>query len=450
MEDFECPMCQDLFENVVETPCCHRCYCKNCIGSWVEKGKTCPDCRKELKIDDCRPNLPLQRMADNVPITCPNISLGCKDKVTRGTLKEHVNKCDYAEVSCTNSDKCDKMYLKDRPEHLRRCEYRKAPCSLGCGLNIPLNSVDEHINNTCSHQTIKCNLGCGTSALRKDITAHQAEACPLATIPCKFNKLGCKAQIIRNKVNEHMIAADYHYALLDQLINDKEEENKLMLDKIGLLQREIFQLQEAVQRLSILKPKLPYNPMKDKPLILPTHLRKENDPSLYVEGRSLQYKSPLFSSIQKAKSPIIVRGDTPVTPCGALYYFEMTIDNAGKDGAIGIGLYPVTENPILTIMPGWQFGSFGYHGDDGKKFCDKTYGQGDPYGPPYSAGDTVGCAWDQVKGTIYYVLNGNNLGVAFDKVPSVPFWPVVGIHTMGAKVNVNFGLDPFKYKLDDK
>jgi len=237
---------------------------------------------------------------------------------------------------------------------------------------------------------------------------------------------------------------------LKKLINDKDEENKLMLDKITLLQREVLNLQEAIQRLSILKPKLPYNPMKDKPLILPTCMRKENDQSLFVDGRIIQYKAPLFSSIQKGKNPIIVRADNPITPCGGLYYFEITIENAGKDGAIGIGLYPVIENPILSIMPGWQFGSFGYHGDDGKKFCEKTHGQGDAYGPPFGNGDTIGCAWDQVKGIIYFVLNGSNLGIAFEKVPSIPFWPVVGIHTVGVKVIVNFGLEPFKCKLDDK
>jgi len=442
-------MCQDLFDNVVETPCCHRCYCKHCIGSWLEKGKTCPDCRRELKIDDCRSNLPLQRMTDNVPSTCPYLSLGCKDKVTRGTLKEHINKCDYAEVSCNNSDKCNKMYLKDRPNHLRNCEYRKVPCNLGCGEEVPLNIREDHLK-TCTHQMQECTLGCGATILRKDIAAHRAEVCPLAAINCNFSKFGCKEKVKRNKIKEHMIEVEYHYKLFEQQINDKDEENKLMLDKISLLQREVFHLQEAIQRLSILKPKLPYNPMKDKPLILPTLMRKENDQSLVVDGRLVQYKAPLFSSIQKAKNPIIVRADIPVTPCGGLYYFEITVESAGKDGAIGIGFYPVIENPILTIMPGWQFGSFGYHGDDGKKFCDKTFGQGDPYGPPYGNGDTVGCAWDQVKGTIYFVLNGNNLGVAFEKVPSIPFWPVVGIHTLGAKVNVNFGLDPFKFKLDDK
>jgi hypothetical protein len=36
----------------------------------------------------------------------------------------------------------------------------------------------------------------------------------------------------------------------------------------------------------------------------------------------------------------------------------------------------------------WESGSYGYHGDDGRKFHYSE--KGEEYGPKYSAGDTVG------------------------------------------------------------
>jgi hypothetical protein len=36
----------------------------------------------------------------------------------------------------------------------------------------------------------------------------------------------------------------------------------------------------------------------------------------------------------------------------------------------------------------WDIGSYGYHGDDGRKYSGS--GKGDEYGPTFTTGDTVG------------------------------------------------------------
>jgi len=57
-------------------------------------------------------------------------------------------------------------------------------------------------------------------------------------------------------------------------------------------------------------------------------------------------------------------------------------------------------------MPGWLNGSFGYHGDDGKKFSES--GVGEDYAETFGTGDVVGCGID--NGEIYFTKNGRNLG----------------------------------------
>jgi len=59
-------------------------------------------------------------------------------------------------------------------------------------------------------------------------------------------------------------------------------------------------------------------------------------------------------------------------------------------------------------MPGWHFGSWGYHGDDGKVFSET--GRGIRYGPTYETGDTVGCGGDMARKTIFFTKNGVHLG----------------------------------------
>ena len=59
-------------------------------------------------------------------------------------------------------------------------------------------------------------------------------------------------------------------------------------------------------------------------------------------------------------------------------------------------------------MPGWKYGSWAYHGDDGKKFSE--VGIRAAYGPTYSTGDVVGCGLEIQTGSVFFTKNGENLG----------------------------------------
>lgn len=59
-------------------------------------------------------------------------------------------------------------------------------------------------------------------------------------------------------------------------------------------------------------------------------------------------------------------------------------------------------------MPGWNKGSWGYHGDDGKIF--KQYGIGYPFGELYGAGDVIGCGADLERYEIFFTKNGHHIG----------------------------------------
>ena len=59
-------------------------------------------------------------------------------------------------------------------------------------------------------------------------------------------------------------------------------------------------------------------------------------------------------------------------------------------------------------MPGWHHDSWGYHGDDGKRFSEA--GPGVPYGPLYGTGDVVGCGVDFKSKIAFFTKNGEKLG----------------------------------------
>lgn len=144
-----------------------------------------------------------------------------------------------------------------------------------------------------------------------------------------------------------------------------------------------------------------------------------------------------------------VRANYPIPPQCGLYYFEITIISDGTSGYIGIGF--CASDALLNQLPGWTTNSWGYHGDDGKKFdsSDKC----EAYGPTFSTGDVVGCGINFEHQVAFFTLNGKFLGNAFKNLPikgtkSVVIFPSVGMRTKGEAIKANFGMTPFVFDIN--
>ncbi|GAX17554.1 hypothetical protein FisN_18Lh204 [Fistulifera solaris] len=94
-------------------------------------------------------------------------------------------------------------------------------------------------------------------------------------------------------------------------------------------------------------------------------------------------------------------------------------------------------------MAGWDDQSFGYHSDDGGVY----HNQGQmirKFGPTFGVRDTVGCGVDYQRRAIFFTLNGNFLGYAFEKLSlkilEQDLYPVVGLDTH-CPVACNFGCE---------
>ncbi|KAJ2157431.1 hypothetical protein GGF46_004512 [Coemansia sp. RSA 552] len=134
-----------------------------------------------------------------------------------------------------------------------------------------------------------------------------------------------------------------------------------------------------------------------------------------------------------------------IPPGTGVYYFEVHVVSRGQCGYIGIGLSRAGLSS--RRLPGWDHGSWGYHGDDGHGFGGT--GHGAKFGPQYSTGDTVGCGMDFMRRRIFFTLNGLFLGYAFDALSSPKdLYPCVGMRTPAEHVTANFGREPFVFDID--
>ncbi|BDA46674.1 Ran-binding protein 10 [Coccomyxa sp. Obi] len=139
-----------------------------------------------------------------------------------------------------------------------------------------------------------------------------------------------------------------------------------------------------------------------------------------------------------------IQGNRPVPRKRRVYYYEVTVLDAGSKGLIGVGF--ADKNFKMGKQPGWEQHSYGYHGDDGKKF--HASGQGEDYGPHFSAGDVIGAGIHIQRQEIFFTKNGKNLGTAFRGLTQLPLYPTIGLHSPGECIVVNFGASPFAFKLD--
>ncbi|RIB09571.1 concanavalin A-like lectin/glucanase domain-containing protein, partial [Gigaspora rosea] len=134
------------------------------------------------------------------------------------------------------------------------------------------------------------------------------------------------------------------------------------------------------------------------------------------------------------------RANHPIPPQCKLFYFEVDIIDEGKNKIIGIGF--CEKKVDLNRMPGWDDGSWGYHGDDGNFFHSGDYY---PYGPLFSTGDTIGCCLNFTNNTVFYTKNGISLGsIAFRNLKGT-LYPCVGLRSQGGYIEVNFGSRKFKF-----
>ncbi|KAJ2729184.1 hypothetical protein IW152_005716 [Coemansia sp. BCRC 34962] len=140
----------------------------------------------------------------------------------------------------------------------------------------------------------------------------------------------------------------------------------------------------------------------------------------------------------------MVRSNYSIPTHTGVYYFEVTIKSRGQSGYIGVGLSQ--GNVAVHRLPGWDAGSWGYHGDDGNSFSGD--GRGSRYGPGFTTGDTVGCGIDFTQRRIFFTRNGFFLGYAFDTIDTTKdLFPCVGMRTPGEHVKANFGRRPFVFDI---
>jgi hypothetical protein len=95
-EEFVCAICLGILNQPLNTPCCLKSFCRECIHRWLEKESKCPVDRRQLyanQLTKCP--LILTNLLDTIEVKCDFHAKGCKEILTIKYIKQHTQCCDF-------------------------------------------------------------------------------------------------------------------------------------------------------------------------------------------------------------------------------------------------------------------------------------------------------------------------------------------------------------------
>ncbi|WWD06186.1 hypothetical protein V865_004271 [Kwoniella europaea PYCC6329] len=132
----------------------------------------------------------------------------------------------------------------------------------------------------------------------------------------------------------------------------------------------------------------------------------------------------------------------PIPVACGIHYYEVEVINKGIEGFMSVGW--VKEGINLKRLVGWDEGSWGWHGDDGRSF--EGSGRGENFSETWTTSDTVGCGINFLTGKAFFTKNGKVMGHRFSKLAS-GLYPAVGLRSVGESLAINF-TGPFRFDID--
>ena len=142
---------------------------------------------------------------------------------------EHVQKCDYTLLPCTNE--CTKqkeivtVYRKDLNNHLAlKCPRRQYRCPHCKEMGEYKERTTIH-TETCPKVKVLCpNAQCLASRPRCDIAAHRS-TCGYEKVACKYAELGCEERPLRKNLKKHEEDVQLHLLLTTETVLDLKQKN---------------------------------------------------------------------------------------------------------------------------------------------------------------------------------------------------------------------------------
>ena len=224
-DEFQCPICILVPRDVHQVSCCGKMFCKSCLDELkrISTNYTCPNCREDLTNNHFFKDINMNRKIRNLHIHCTNKYNGCYWNGSLQDINNHLSKCLYQIVECSNKcgEQLNRCYLRDHltkkcPKRIvlcRHCKYKSqhriiAGIHLTQCPNIPLhcpnNGCKQKIKRclmtqhraVCPHEMVMCSNRCDFLLKRHELDIHLHNTCPKRIVSCIYCEKEDEYQII--------------------------------------------------------------------------------------------------------------------------------------------------------------------------------------------------------------------------------------------------------------
>lgn len=271
-KELQCSICLSVLRDPHLTSCCGNHFCKLCVENIKKEENPCPLCQE--KVFSTMLNKSIARKVRELTIRCPNQDDGCqwvgqlKDvEAHLDAIGENEDCCNFVVVEC---DQCNEPFARITLANHKTesCLFRPFVCEY-CGFKDTWKSITVEHWPICGEYPVPCPNECGNDSLkRKDVESHVKTECPLQLVPCEFAFAGCKIELPRKAIEDHMMTSLMkHVSMLGGVLQQTlTEKDKKITDLKGKLsdQANEFQarIKELEKRMTELKDRDGYQPMK--------------------------------------------------------------------------------------------------------------------------------------------------------------------------------------------
>lgn len=246
-DNLVCPICRCPYVDPVVLAECDHCFCRDCIRqTWTTSTAynplgprgDCPTCRTPAKLGPrSATSKILINILDDLVVQCPKTSDGCKAKVKRGEVQDHMSiYCGYAMVECP-ADGCE-LALR-RKDSTQGCLHYGVSC-LACHEEMQRCHLETHWRSKCPDREITCEL-CKGRVYYRDLADHNSQKCLATSIRCPGEGLGCSVRNRRGQAEVHAKTCTFAklapvLAAQTQRMDEQEAAQKQMSRKLDVME----------------------------------------------------------------------------------------------------------------------------------------------------------------------------------------------------------------------
>jgi hypothetical protein len=224
-------------------------------------------CKCGIHAISSRPSIVTSQIIAGIEVKCINHEHGCNERMTLGTLANHLKVCKGVIMNCYQ---CGLLMVRGLLEShlLADCPFRWVTCQhcdesiMSCQMNghlitrTPISHYDidsrgeeraltDLAQPSCIGM-ITCPNGCSLKLIpRKDIHKHAA-VCPLSAITCSICKIECTRSSMIQHMNDN---TQQHTTIMMSTINEKVASLTTEMTSLTKENKELRSRVESMERL---------------------------------------------------------------------------------------------------------------------------------------------------------------------------------------------------------